>query len=266
MRTNDEWMRVITSIMRYGIGSMPRGKETKEVIGFVSFWDMTMPVISIRERKLGYRFMPAEAAWILSGMNTVADIAPYSKVISTFSDDGHFFFGAYGPKIREQLPYVIRQLKDDWFTRQAVINIWRESPMRSRDIPCTISLQFLVRDKKLHCVATMRSSDAWLGIPYDVFNFSMISTYLLLLLRENFHFSDLTLGTLQITAGSQHLYQDNWDAVERILNEPSSSFEVKPISTNEFESPQTLIDHLWAVAKQQPTPYYFLKELRDETK
>ena len=57
-----------------------------------------------------------------------------------------------------------------------IINIWRENPRSSKDIPCTLSLQFFLREASdqlwLHTIATMRSNDAWLGVPYDTFNFN----------------------------------------------------------------------------------------------
>jgi hypothetical protein len=134
-------------------------------------------------------------------------MASYSRHIASFSDDGHYFSGAYGPKVVDQLRYVIDSLVKDPDSRQAVLTIWRENPRDSRDIPCTVAIQWLVRDGELHCVDTMRSSDVWLGIVYDWFNFSMLSAYVLLLLRErNAAFNEVGLGTLRLTAGSEHLY------------------------------------------------------------
>ena len=55
----------------------------------------------------------------------------------------------------------------------------------------------------------MRSSDAWLGWPYDAFNFTCISIYTLLQLMHQ-HRKTYKLGNLSINAGSQHLYERNW--------------------------------------------------------
>lgn len=148
-------------------------------------------------------------------------IKPYSKQIERFSDDSVYFAGAYGPKVVEQLTYVVNQIHADLHTRQAVINIWRERPAQSKDIPCTLSLQFLTRDGRLNCVATMRSSDIWLGWVYDIFNFSMISAYIreLLIQRDPDKWNHLVLGELTLTAGSQHLYDSEWDKAQAIVDE-----------------------------------------------
>jgi thymidylate synthase len=178
---------------------------------------MNRCILTCPGRKLGYRFQAAEAWWILSGDDRVESIAPYSKTITQFSDDGKVFFGAYGPKVVNQLSYVVAKLDQDPQSRQAVINIWREDPPATRDYPCTLSLQLLMRAGEIHCIASMRSSDAWLGWPYDVFNFSCISLAVALSLD-----SRPKLGRLFLTVGSQHIYERNIDAVSKILKKRES--------------------------------------------
>lgn len=214
---------------------------------------MSHPVMGVQERGLGYKFMAAEAAWILSGDNRVATIAQYSKQISRFSDDGEFFFGAYGPKIRDQLPYIMQTLARDVDSRQAVINIWREQPRQTKDVPCTISLQWLIRSNQLHCFDTMRSSDAWLGWPYDVFNMSMVSIYLLAALRRHHPqtFNQVTLGNLYLTAASQHLYEEQLTQAKLISR--MNSHEVLPSKDFQLEidaalTEDQLVGGLWNIA------------------
>lgn len=188
----------------------PRGMQTYELLGVSLRINMEFPILTVRERKLGYKFMAAEAYWIMSGDNRVSTISPYSKEIANYSDDGETYFGAYGPKIKEQLGHVISSLQQDRDTRQAVVNIWRESPPKSKDIPCTLSLQWLIREGALHCVATMRSSDIMKGLPYDVFNFTMLTHLVRLHIQE-----PLAMGTLFINLGSSHLYGRDMEVVQR---------------------------------------------------
>jgi dCMP deaminase len=229
---------------------------------------MSQPVLNVAARRLGYRFMCAEAAWILSGDNRVETIAPYSKSIGSFSDDGLFFYGAYGPKVVDQLSYVVGKLSEATDTRQAVINIWREKPAETRDVPCTLSLQFQLRGQLLHCAATMRSSDAWLGVPYDIFNFAMLTGYVCLLIRSRCG-RLATPGMLCFTAGNQHLYEKNLAAAQAILADVTrGSLPLSPVGLDrfnplQFDTPQALIDHLWALARgQYGDGLYLSKELR----
>lgn len=255
--TNMNWIGLLDVILNHGQVTSPRGKKTKELLGFKSMIDMNQPVVSIKERALGYKFMAAEAAWIMSGDNRVNTIAPFSKAISNFSDDGILFFGAYGPRVRDQLGHVLQALSSDQDSRQAVITIWRPNPRASKDIPCTISCQFVIRGDKLHCFMNMRSSDAWLGVPYDWFNFSMLSAGVCLLLREKG--IKVGLGALHFYAASQHLYEDTWDKAGKCLTGEILG-DYAPIDLEYFSGYDHLVNHLWLLAHGR-AHNGFLKEL-----
>lgn len=217
MNANMSWAILMSDIIRGGNVVSPRGQRTKELLQKTIAVDMRYPVVTIKDRKLSYQFMAAEALWILSGDNRVDTIEPWNKNISQFSDDGRVFFGAYGPKILNQYHYVIDKLVKDRDTRQAGLTIWRENPPDTKDVPCTISIFFNIRKGKLNCHVFMRSSDAWLGIPYDVFNFSMLahsvcSTY------DKICGDRIEPGILYLTAASSHLYERNWDEAKFILS------------------------------------------------
>lgn len=247
---DQQWLEDLRYVFSYGMKSQPRGMAVYECLGYQSRVSMSNPIIRNPLRELGYKFMAAEAAWILGGQNDVKSIKPYSKKIENFSDDGETFFGAYGPKIVEQLPYVLDNLSKDPDSRQAVINIWRESPGKSRDIPCTLSLQFLIRNKVLHCVASMRSSDLWLGHPYDTFNFSAMSFKVLLDLRDTLDF-ELELGTLFLTAGSKHIYERDAEAATKVLtgSDPDKKYSRIPIFVeDQYQDSVDFVEHLWECA------------------
>ena len=219
LSANDAWMRLISEVSTYGQPSSPRGMEIKEVLGFTSCIDMNYPIVTHPGRSMGYKFLFAEAWWILSGRKDVDSIAPYAKAITKFSNDGHTFDGAYGPMVVEQMRYVVDSLLKDRDSRQAVMTVWRPNPRDSKDIPCTVALQFIIRNGAINCIATMRSSDAWLGWVYDVFNFSMIAYYIRERIAEATGTEVLDLGKLQLTAGSQHIYRPQFDDVAQILSD-----------------------------------------------
>lgn len=142
----------------------------------------------------------------------------------------------------DQLTWCVQKLREDPDSRQAVATIWTPCPGPSKDVPCTISAQFLLRDipechcganamlgnncskcglpvgksaglelpKHLHAIFTMRSSDAWLGLPYDVFTFSMIANCLAGELKAK-------PGSLIIQLGSSHLYEQHWEKATELV-------------------------------------------------
>ena len=235
----------------------PRGLKITEKLNDSWIIDMDDPIITTPERKLSYSFMFGEAAWMLEGKNDVESVSKYVDGVKRFSDDGVTFFGAYGPKIITQTSYVIDTLSKDKDSRQAVLNIWRENPRSSKDIPCTLSLQFFLREASdylwLHTVATMRSNDAWLGTPYDTFNFSAISFYIACHLNKLG--INCKLGSLNIQAGSRHIYETDFKKLEIVLE--STYHDKSELSFNSLinkykDNPKKFIYNLKEAANYTP--------------
>ena len=239
---NGAWRHKLMDVYNDGETVNVRGTTSLELLHSSLRVNMRKPVLSIRQRNLGYRFMLAEAWWILSGRNDVATIEPYSPIIKNFSDDGIWFQGAYGPKLVDQLSYIVSTLAEDNYSRQAVATIWNRNPRASKDHSCTVSIQWMIRDGKLHCFDTMRSSDIWLGVPYDVFNFSMYSLYIALALREKG--VKVELGDLYLCAASQHLYDRNYEAARHVARREVTAFEYDAVSVDMFTGPSNLIEYL----------------------
>jgi len=188
---------------------------------------------------------------MLAGKNDVKSVSKYVDGVKRFSDDGKTFYGAYGPKILTQWSYVVDTLLKDQDSRQAVINIWRENPRSSKDIPCTLSLQFFLREASdqlwLHTIATMRSNDVWLGTPYDTFNFSAISFFIACHLNKLG--VECKLGSLNIQAGSRHIYETDFKKLERVFE--STYHDKSEVSFNKL------------IKKYKDDPFYFISILEE---
>ncbi len=216
------WLATLSKILAEGKDVSPRGMRTLELQHHTVQVQMQYPVVLCPARKLSYTFLAAEAVWILSGDDKVETIAPYNPNIGQFSDDGVRFYGAYGPRIIEQFDWCLGKLWEDRDTRQAVMTIWRQRPPKTKDVPCTVAVAFSIRNSRLHCHVFMRSSDAWLGLPYDVFNFSMLALKMTCFYNEQVHNSGMLrdpieLGWLHLTAASSHLYEKNFVGAEQCL-------------------------------------------------
>ena len=232
------WLRLLHEIIAYGDTVGPRGQGTLELTD-VTF-RIAHPLHNIlvsQQRNLGYKFLVAEWLWIYFGHEDVETIVRYNKNIAQFSDDGKLFFGAYGPRVRSRWPYLKERLTKDRVTRQAVIIIPREEAFRglTKDEPCTLSIQFLIRKQELHTIVTMRSSDVWLGLPYDFFNFSMLANTLAAEIGTG-------LGPITFHLGSSHLYDRNQAAAARCLGDETLTCLVSPRFIE--APPQSLDDSL----------------------
>lgn len=211
MRTPNEVYRgILSNVMKKGIVTTPRGFICKELDGFQECLDMSMPEVTLKQRKCNQHFMIAEFLWILAGRNDLKFVGTFNSNMKSFSDDGITLYGAYGQGIGRQLQHCMSALYNDNSSRQAVMTFWKPNPRVSKDIPCTIGLHFMVRDGHLNCYSHMRSNDLWLGFPYDVYTFSMISKFI----ADNLGFG---LGYLKHNADSLHLYDDKLLTVKEVL-------------------------------------------------
>lgn len=209
----DTWFNYLKDMASSGMNQYSRdGAVVGEVINAVTvIKDPTRNIVLSPDRMMPTRYAVGELLWYLSGSNDLKDISKYSKVWERMSDDGETLNSAYGYRIFtkygfNQLEYVEEALRRDAFSRQAVIHIkdaidYREHP--TKDVPCTLTLQFLVRNGKLNLTVHMRSNDLWTGFPYDVFSFTAFQIILAFRLG-------LDIGTYTHTAGSLHLYERNY--------------------------------------------------------
>jgi thymidylate synthase len=254
------YQKALFNILR-GEEVSPRGRKTREILNHtVVLLDVRNNILISSVRDLNYKFMVAEWLWILAGMNDVASISRYNKNIGKFSDDGEIFQGAYGPRWIRQSAYVAGNLSRDRTSRQAVISIWSENPSSSKDIPCTLTWQFLIRDEKLNMIVNMRSSDGWLGLPYDLFNFSQICN----LVAGSF---DVEPGFLAMNLGSSHLYEEDWEKAVELVGSDTRTAASPTIRTMPTVPVKQLVRNPEEIEAQLSWPWkMYAKALSSKTK
>lgn len=217
------WISNLKEVYYNGKEINPRGIETKELLSIHCVFDMNYPVCQNAYRKLSYKFMAAEAYWIISGSMFTEDIVQYNKHIGNFSDDNYIFNGNYGVPYFNQLEYVVNTLLNDKYSRQAAMTLWRPNMVKTKDYPCTISLIFMIRNNKLHTQVTMRSQDLFLGQPYDFFNFTMMT--LRILEEYNKRSASYTqLGNLYWNGMSTHIYEKDFDKIKTIIENEHDNY------------------------------------------
>lgn len=214
------WLRQLGCVLHDGREVAPRGQATLELKDCVIEYDARNPVVCVPERGLSRVFLAAEPLWILSGSDRLEDIAPYNPKMRDYSDDGDSLFGAYGPPIARQLGHVVARLVEDQSSRQAALTIWRENPPPSLDVPCTLGMAFSIRDRVISSSVFMRSSDVWLGLPYDMMTFAAVLYRVASEVSEELGGGSypLELGAVAIHAASSHLYLKNADVARSVVD------------------------------------------------
>lgn len=209
----------------YTYESAPRGQKIKEVLG--ATFTITNPAARLPYvvgRKFGLTYLAAELVWYLSGNNKTKWISKYSNFWASISDDGVTANSAYGARLFQPHPriaanrftqwdYLVNELRSDPDSRRAVMHLRvpEDSVEAKLDVPCTLALQFFIRNNKLHQVVHMRSSDVIFGIAYDVPAFTMFQE---ILANE----LNVELGTYTHVSNSLHLYERHFEMASQILD------------------------------------------------
>lgn len=169
---------ILKALRDQGSVVSPRGMKTYEAYDVVMKLDPHNVLVTGINRGTSTKLISMEALQLISGTSYPRRTIAAAGNMAKFTD-GEVFHGAYGTRIRPQLHGVIDRLLQDRDSRQAVITIW--DPLhdtflhpQARDVPCTTMLQFLIRDDKLIMHVTMRSNDAWWGLPHDWGQFSQL--------------------------------------------------------------------------------------------
>ncbi len=160
-----------------------------------------------------------ELLWYLSGSDTLEFIRQYVPRYEEDAEDG-VLYGAYGPRLFsmrggvDQISNVLRLLRARPTTRRAVIQLFNAEDIAAehREIPCTTTIQLHGRGDLLHMSVTMRSNDAYWGLPHDIFCFTMIQEMMARALG-------LEVGEYYHYAGSMHVYDDYIGAMRQYVDE-----------------------------------------------
>jgi thymidylate synthase len=216
---------LLDRVLNHAPEASPRGMLTRELLAFQ--FTLTQPSRAVTHdprRALNHAFSAAEFCWVMAGRNEVETLAFFNAKMRDFADQEFIginnngfvkripngrLFGAYGPPVVEQMPYVLENLREP-DSRQAVITIWWPSPPKTKDVPCTVMLQFLLRGGRLDLFVVMRSNDLLLGTPYDVPLFCRIQSWVAAQVGAR-------VGAYHHAAGSLHLYARDFEAVRKII-------------------------------------------------
>lgn len=169
-----------------------------------------------------------ELLWYLAKTNGLGFIKYYLKPYQEDSEDNQTIYGGYGPRLfdmrgHDQVANVLTLLRRNTESRRAVIQLFDAADIsrQRKEIPCTCTLQFMIRRGRLHLFTNMRSNDVFLGLPHDVFAFTMIQEVMARSLG-------VKLGRYKHAVGSLHLYDIKREKAQRYLDEGYQSTVFMP--------------------------------------
>ena len=128
----------------------------------------------------------------------------------------------------DQLKNVIEQIKENPSSRRLIVSSWNPAEVDTMALPpCHSLFQFYVSDNKLSCQLYQRSGDVFLGVPFNIASYSLLT---ILIAKE----CNLGVGEFVHTLGDAHIYNNHFDQVnEQISRTP---YDLPSLKINEFQS------------------------------
>ncbi len=202
-----------------GSNVMTRGSLCKEIIAKqVVISDPTDIHIVKKERRFNFVYAISEFMWYLSCSTDACNIEKMAKIWSELKDADGKVVSNYGFQIRQQWDRAVNELIKDNHSRRAVmvINTPLNNASNALDCPCTMFVQFLIRDGQLNLIVSMRSNDVVFGFCNDAFCWCLFQQMMLneLLFRG----LTLRLGRYVHNAVSMHVYERHFGMLEACCN------------------------------------------------
>jgi thymidylate synthase len=226
--TLDDLMHdVLEELLKLPFDVKPSRGDTSEIFGALLQLKNPRARLSRTETK-GKPFSAlGELLWYMSKSNKLDFIEYYIPRYADDAEKDNTLHGAYGPRLfnmhekHDQINRIIDLLKKSPTTRRAVIQLFDASDIEKKykEIPCTCTLQFVIRNNKLNMFTTMRSNDAYKGLPHDIFCFTMLQE---IVARS----VGVELGIYNHAVGSLHLYSDKKEKAEQYLREGFQSTKI----------------------------------------
>jgi thymidylate synthase len=236
--TLDDLLRKsFTRILRRGTWVAATRGENKELPCIVLKLTNPLARLSHTEKRGKLFSALGELAWYLACSNDGAFISYYIDRYKDETEDDGTVHGAYGPRLfgYHEVPqffHVINLLRTKPPTRKAVIQIFDAADLRGdyKDVPCTCLMQFLLRSGRLDLSVVMRSNDAYIGLPHDVFCFTMLQELATRCLG-------CELGAYYHYAGSLHIYKRHIGFAREYIAEGWQDREVAAMPEMPAEDP-----------------------------
>lgn len=226
MKNNvEDYRQLLGFVTREGEQVSPRGLDCVEVRNVAIEIEDPTDILAVGcGRRFNTKLAAYEALTLIAGISLPKKAIAIAPNLEQFANDDGGFDGAYGPRTAKQLEQAIAKLQIDPDTRQACVTLWRswDLDLPTKDLPCTVYLNFSVRNRQLLMTTHMRSQDLWWGWPYDVVQFTQLQHTIANVLR-------LECGRYTHFINSLHVYSRNDKDIYDFTHKTEPDRVVRPV-------------------------------------
>lgn len=221
------------------------GTGTRSIFGHQMRFDLSKGFPLVTTKRCHLRSIIHELLWFLKGDTNIGYLHDHNVSIwDEWADENGDLGPVYGKQWRawgaadgrtiDQLSTVVQQLKQDPDSRRIIVSAWNVGELDQMALmPCHALFQFYVANGKLSCQLYQRSCDVFLGLPFNIASYALLTH----MLAQQ---CDLDVGDFVWTGGDTHLYMNHMEQTELLLSReprvlPQLVIKRKPASIFDYQ-------------------------------
>lgn len=219
-----QYLDLLRHIMEHGTVKSDRtGVGTKSVFGYQMRFNLAEGFPLLTTKKVHLRSIIHELLWFIAGDTNIKYLHDNKVTIwDEWADENGDLGPVYGHQWRswatpqggkiDQLANVVEQLKKNPNSRRHIVSAWNPGEVDNMALPpCHAMFQFYVADNKLSCQLYQRSADVFLGVPFNIASYALLTQMIA-------QVCGYELGEFVHTLGDTHIYLNHFEQVETQLS------------------------------------------------
>jgi len=199
------------------------GTGTTSVFGYQMRFNLAEGFPLLTTKKVHLKSIIHELLWFLQGSTNIAYLKEHGvKIWDEWADEQGNLGPVYGYQWRnwpkpdgshiDQITQVVNQIKQTPDSRRLIVSAWNVADVERMKLPpCHAFFQFYVADGKLSCQLYQRSADIFLGVPFNIASYALLTMMVA-------QVCDLQLGDFVHTLGDAHIYSNHMEQVKEQLS------------------------------------------------
>jgi thymidylate synthase len=223
------------------------GTGTVSVFGYQMRFNLADGFPLLTTKKVHLKSIIHELLWFLQGSTNIAYLKENGvRIWDEWADENGNLGPVYGYQWRnwpkpdgthiDQIAQVVESIKNNPDSRRLIVSAWNVADVDKMKLPpCHAFFQFYVADGKLSCQLYQRSADIFLGVPFNIASYALLTMMVA-------QVCGLKLGDFIHTLGDAHIYNNHFDQVNeqlsrdlRALPQMKINPDVKDIFSFKFE-------------------------------
>lgn len=219
-----QYLDMLRYVLENGVDKMDRtGVGTRSVFGQQMRFDLSRGFPLMTTKKMHLKSIIYELLWFIKGDTNVKYLQDNGvRIWNEWADENGDLGPIYGSQWRnwngegiDQLAQVVDKLKNNPNDRRMIVSAWNVSKIPEMHLPpCHMMFQFYVANGKLSCMLYQRSCDMFLGVPFNIASYALLTMMLA-------QVCNLEPGEFVHTLGDTHIYHNHFEQVkEQLRREP----------------------------------------------